>query len=236
MRRFFNAFVGCAVSCCALTSAANADSVEMRRIDAGIGRPIILAGPVIGTPRQIFIGDFINEFRNGTGDGAGLNGTMSTFCTDLAQDASFDWQTFSVVALGQAPDPGPAMGPVKAQALADIIFGAGATAHQDADHAAAFQMLVWEILADYDGTPGSLNLNAGNAQFSQPIYGFFSDVVSIYDSYRAFIGINAPQSLVRAVTNPEFQDQIVLLSVPAPGAAALAGIGLLAGIRRPRRR
>lgn len=103
----------------------------------------------------------------------------------------------------------------------------------------AMSFALSEIIADYDGTVGSLSLTAGNNQFSyisngQPVDG------SIYSKYQQAIGYistaAAPGSSLRLATidNSVNQD-VILIPVPEPSMVSLAGLMGALGLLRRRR-
>lgn len=208
------------------------DTVEVRYIGEGIGRLITLSGSQVGGQSfQFQIGQQVIECRNGVGEGTFLNGTFPSFCTDLGQGDWGGFQTFKVAPLADAPLPGPSMGGAKAQAIADAWFAAAGQQFTNADYAAGLQMLIWDIIYDFDGTQASVSPTTGSVRFSS-VAAYFATDVSIFNALRAHIGDNVPIDGIRALTHPDFQDQIAV--IPAPGAAGLAAVGLivLAGRRR----
>jgi hypothetical protein len=223
------AVAGCGV----LSSIAAADTIEMLRIGNGLGRQITRHGVAMPPGGlDIFIGEFINDFRNGNGVAAGYSGVHRNFCIDLVQEHSPNWEVFDVVPLPLAPVPPPAMGGVRAQAIADAYLGAGAGAHSSADNAAAMQMLIWEIIGDFDGTLASIDINAGNVRYSSG-EAYFASVVAAFNAFKSMVGSGAPLGDLYGVVHPDFQDHMIL--IPGPGAGALAGAAMLLAARRRRR-
>lgn len=226
------------LSCAVLTSLLCAptfanDTVEARYVSEGLGRYLTLRGSQVGGAFSFTIGQQVIECQNGLGEGAFLNGILATFCTDLEQGDWGGFVPFKVVPLASAPLPGPAMGPAKAQAIADIWAAAAGQQFTSNDHAAALQMLIWDIVYDFDGTQASLDAASGTVWFSDPGSGFLPGVTAIFNSLRSSVGTNAPIGGLRGLTHPDFQDQVVL--VPAPGLAGLAVGSVVLAARRRRR-
>ena len=222
-----------ALATLALTAAAGADTVEMRFVEPGLTREVQISGVANIT---VLAGELVHEFRNGTGSAAALQGVIRTFCTEVTQEVTPDWHLYDLVHPSSAPNPGAPMGPDKALQLSRLYEVAGGQQHGDADFAAAFQMLVWEIVYDYDASmpaTGNLDRTAGAIQFLSGD-AHFGSVSAIFDALRADIlatggpGITALQ----AVVNDGHQDQLVLIPLPSAGAMGLAGLGLLAARRR----
>ncbi|MBX3359253.1 MAG: hypothetical protein KF745_12600 [Phycisphaeraceae bacterium] len=221
--------LSCAAVVAVAAGAAVGDTVEMVRVGEGLGRTLKLYGSQVGSSYTFLVGQLTHDFRNGTGEGAGLNGILPVFCTDLEQESSYNWETYEIVPLMAAPLPGPAMGPLKAQAIADIWYGAAGQQFTSNEYAAAVQMLIWDIVYDYNGSAASVDVNTGTVLFAAP-----ADVVLVFDTLRGFIGTNTPIGNLRGLTHPDFQDQVIIVPAPAAGAM-LAGGMLLAGARRRRR-
>lgn len=210
------------------------DTVEVRYIGEGIGRVITLFGSQVGGQSFSFqIGQQVIEARNGIGEGAFLNGVFPTFCTDLGQGDWGGFQVFKVAPLADAPLPGPSMGPIKAQAIADAWFAAGGQQFTSQDYAAGLQMLIWDIIYDYNGSLASLSPTTGTVRFSSA-GSYFATDIGIFNALRAHIGDNHPLDGLRALTHPDFQDQIAIIPSPG-GAAGLAIAGLLLAVTRRRR-
>ena len=230
-------FVFSAVVLSAMSQAAFAvDTVEASRVGYGLTQNINVTGSQIGGSFTFPVGQFVYNFRNGVGEGALLNGDTLTFCTDLAQDVFPGYALYNVVPVANTPDPGPVMGGAKAQAIADVWAAIAGQQFTSAPHAAAFQMLVWEIVYDFTGSVGSLDASSGNVQYqsSASTAGHFSSTLAIFNSFKSAVGGGGSLSDLRAVTNGDNQDQIVI--IPAPGAIALVGAAAFMAVRRNRPR
>ncbi len=178
-----------------------------------------------------------NYFQNGASSSTVWAGQYShnvdgidfkTYCTELTQWAGSG--VFTKVALSDAPQPGSGMGQLKADAIYRLFNATnkGVDINTSAK-AAAFQAVIWEIVYDYNGTETDINKSMGNVKFGT---GINAGLFSLYAGYAtAQSGDTTPR--VIAMTNDTRQDQILV--VPLPGAAAMAGVGLL-GLTTRRRR
>jgi hypothetical protein len=105
-------------------------------------------------------------------------------------------------------------------------------------YATAFQLVVWEIVDDFDGTAGSINADAGNLILTATDGNAMdADILNAMaalttDMMNAIATGGGSFSNVIGLANAGFQDQLVL--VPAPGAMALMGLGGLVASRRRR--
>lgn len=179
-------------------------------------------------------------------------GGVKTFCTQLNENISNNQTvTFNVVAAEAVPDatapgnpnPGP-MGAIKAQVLRDLYARNYSLATLVGSNiaAAAFQVVVWEITHEtlgqgQDAAAFAASLNLLNGTFK--LNGNTNAAVlaaanALLDSLGGqsgsdFLGFAG----LRGLTHVEFQDQLIVVPVPAP--ALLAGLGLLGGVVARRR-
>jgi len=232
-----------AVVVAASCGAAFADTVQVQYLGAGQGRTIRF--DLNGSRQNVFAGQLEHRFSGGTGIGAGLNGDILTYCTDLMQHVSSSTRTFDVVDPQYAP--GQPMGVDRANALRDIYSyadGAQNARGADRDFAAAFQLAVWEIVYDFDSNSGrsSLDIESGHFEsyrtngwrLSSDIRNYLDDIFDAIGSMNARNGMG-----LYAVVNDWKQDQLVEMqmeTIPLPSAAGLGFAGLLgvAGTRRRR--
>ncbi|MEZ6242456.1 MAG: Cys-Gln thioester bond-forming surface protein [Phycisphaerales bacterium] len=217
-------------------TSANADVVQMKFLGTGAGRNVTIRSS--GYDGGVFAGQLEHRI-NAPGDSP-LDGDWITYCVDYYDFVSSRYNQFYVSNLKNAPDHHP-MGEVKAQAIVDLYAYAGGAQldpHASNDFAAAFQLAIWEIIDDYNGSASSLNINAGDFQawtssswrsghtLDSRIADYLCD---LFDA----VGTGGRVPGLVALINDCYQDQIVY--TPAPGV--LAGFGVLGlGASRRRRR
>ena len=155
-----------------------------------------------------------------------------TFCTELAQQTN-NPTTFDFNDVADAPVPGGGMGEYRAgliQSLYDNHYG---SAFSSRTESAAFQLAIWEIVHetgveeggsyDLNVAVGDFRVTGGNVQNEQD--GFGQSAVSLANTWLSGLSSVDVTTLV-ALTNEQYQDQILLIPLPAP--VLMAGIGLLA--------
>ncbi len=182
------------------------------------------------------------------GNPAGLQGGYRAFCIELTQNVSPNTSyTYQTAALEMAPQPATTvtpMGAAKASAIRELfgrfyspsfgfdINGPGISNEE----AAAMQLALWEIVYETASSSGpgpgaafglNFGLAGGNAVFSGN-----ASVLGLASGFLAALDGTGPQALdLIALTSDTAQDMLI----PTPGAAVLAGLGLVAAGRRRRR-
>ncbi len=222
----------------ALAGAAAADSVDLQYTGPGNGHSISVVAN--GTSTSVFAGQLTFAVVNGSGStGVLLNGSLMTYCIDVLEGVGPGLNTYDLAALEDAPVTAggiaPAMGAEKAAAIARLYTAAGGDQFgTDNDFAAAFQLAVWEVIADFGTTGATLDIADGNFEVTGSLNAGTQSVLggllaaAADDSVAKFGGLGA-------LTNSGFQDQLYSVVVPLPGAAGLAAVGL-AGVAFTRRR
>tara|TARA_R110000744_G_scaffold21310_5_gene55308 strand:+ start:2833 stop:3552 length:720 start_codon:yes stop_codon:yes gene_type:complete len=232
-----------AVSALAIaSSAASAGVVDM--IYTGIGAGLsVQVHEGANPPRDLFAGELYHTISNGVGVDAYLNGAQTTFCADLLEAVVFGSNQFTVTDIENMPlTSGGAvpMGAVKADAIRSLYSASVLTLQAGGlsnSYAAAFQLAIWEIVADYDGTDASLDITAGDTIFTKQdgsalqasVFTEFSGIKA--DLMTAMGGGGSSFAGLIGLANEGAQDQFV---VPAPGALALISLGGLVATRRRR--
>ena len=106
-----------------------------------------------------------------------------------------------------------------------------------ANTAATFQAMVWEVLTDYDGTFASLNTTAGGFDISS---GYSGDALLINNLINAAHSGTINNNIILTALDSQTggQDQMYFVVVPLPSSAGLAAVGLMgmAVVRRRRMR
>lgn len=174
---------------------------------------------------------------------------LRTFCVEMNEGFVDDPIAYTVAEVGSVPEeatPGP-MSAAKVTLINDLYaryyrdvmdYADYTTDEADKDLAAAFQLVIWEIShenltsdSDASAVLGELSISTGAMAFT-----------GTYNSETAMIAANMIASLgdggfrtmsnLFGLTNPNNQDMLIV--VPTPAIAGLAGLGL-AGMRRRRR-
>jgi hypothetical protein len=224
------------------STPAIAGVVDMKFTGTGAGSTIQLH--MGANVRDSFAGEIFHEITNAAGAEAFLNGAHTTFCPDISEVVTSDFENYIVSDIEDMPltDGGPApMGLMKADAIRALYSATASTLMAGGlsnDYATAFQLVVWEIVDDFNGTAGSIDADAGNLiltatdgnAMSAGILAAMATLTS--DMMNAIATSGGSYDNVIGLANAGFQDQLVL--VPAPGAMALFAAGGLIATRRRR--
>lgn len=220
----------------ATAGAAIADTVDLNYTGPGAGRAVkVIAG---GTTTDVFAGQLSFTVANGSGStGVRLNGTLLTYCIDVLEPVGAGQNTYTLANLQDAPVTAagtPGMGANKAAAIARMYtVAAGQQFGSSNAFAAAFQIAVWEVIADFDT---GLDVNSGSFQVVQGVNSGVSTALGSLFAAANDTSIGRTRGL-GALTNEGLQDQLYQVVVPLPGAAGMAAVGLLGvGLVTRRRR
>jgi len=220
-----------------ITASALAGTVDVEFTGTGLGRAV--RTHFADRALNVFAGQLRHTFSNGTGQGSALDGDYLTYCTELVQYVVSHPSPYECALLEDVPNTSP-MGPDRAQAIRDLYAHAdgsqfaavGSSANKD--FAAAFQIAVWEAAYDYDGSAGSLDVVGGDLRVTGTGGGPLSAGISGYlDDLFGAVGTGAEVPHLIAVTSEQYQDQIVMIPLPAP--LIIGAVGLAAVIWRQRK-
>ncbi len=213
-----------------------ADTVSMKFTGKGSGSDV--KATYFSTTMNVFAGQLKHMITSGTGWSSRLNGEHRTFCTDFSEYVTTSYQTYRVVDPRWTPNSAP-MGVDKANAIRDIYTTAGITISQTGlnnDLATAFQLAVWDIVADYSASTGVAGLGLSGGHFKATKTNgssLSSGITGHYNTLINSIGHTARTAPVLGLTNNGSQDQLIY--VPTPGSLSLAGLAGLLAARRQRR-
>ena len=181
-----------------------------------------------------------NDASAATGQGDELpDGLVPVFCIDLQQGVRSGYQTYDVIALEDAADPGtyipggPAMGAKRADYLSEMwgrYFNAAASSPAAAE---AFAAAVWEILyEDLPVDPIAYDVTAG------PGFRATGLDSALANSYLHSLGDEfAPRANLKALSHPlsqDFMTEFPASVIPEPLTCSLVGLGGMALIRKRR--
>jgi hypothetical protein len=218
-------------------ASAHAGFIDMKYLGTGRGESV--RATHFGTSTNVFAGQLKHRIENGAGSDAIFNGDHVTFCSDFFQTVTSSFRPYEVVEIDLIPSTQP-MGAAKASAIEAIYAASGSAAlHTSANAAlaAAFQLAVWEIVTDFDGTSGSLSMTAGDFRATKTNGDALSSAVQTHlaSLFAAAFGSSEGGPALSGLRSGSNQDQIVMgFSVPAPATAGLALVGLAAAGRRRR--
>ena len=185
----------------------------------------------------------VNNFKR---QGAGI---IKTFCVEMNEGFVDDPITYTVTDLGGVPEdanPGP-MNSLRQTLMMDLYarhyddatgYAAGDSWEDARNVAAAFQLVVWEISHENFSTDTDVSL--ANAEMSIILGAmaftdtYSADVLAIADGMINSLGDGGYMNFSQLLGLTSMDNQDMLIVVPSPAIAGLAGLGLV-GMRRRRR-
>ena len=212
------------LACLLAFGGAQADTVKITGFLGGRS-----AGVDLDTPRN-------GDFSAGEFTGLWNGNSFSAMCVDVNRDLSFGTTYTNYTAMTPA-----AYGFSSTQVglFNRLYTDYYATSHTNGVNAAAFQIAVWEIT--YDGN-GTLNLGAntftlgsgGNATAKSTAASWLSSLTPLASSAWTFTVLDS-----QSVTGGQSATQDLLVAIPVPEpetyALLLAGLGLLGFVARHRK-
>ena len=179
---------------------------------------------------------------------SGGYGNIGTFCVEMNEGFVDDPIVYTVTDIANVPEHAPpaGMSDAKQTLMKDlyaryydsVMDGSGMSWSDYSNGAAAFQLAIWEIShenlssdSDASAVLGELYITVGAMAFTDT---FNSETAALASQMLASLGDGGFQNYykLRGLTSPNNQDMLIV--VPTPAIAGLAGLGL-AGMRRRRR-
>lgn len=210
-------------------------AADMKYQGVGMGQNVRI--DVGGSVQTVFAGEIVFQIRYATGAAAQFDSlTLPTFCVEPTQHVQSGWRSYALTDTDSAATP--MMDAGRAEALSTVatyFYSQRSAGAIDNDAAAGFQLVLWEIMRDYDEAAGraSLDLAGGSfkatgsngAAFSAPISNWIDQFLDVATTS----AIESPWAFV--LSSATSQDQII----PGPGGMALAYAGLFMIVSRRRR-
>lgn len=189
---------------------------------------------------NVFAGQLFHEAKGGVGSLAYLSGkTVTTYCAEATEYVSRTFTDYAAVKpSGLAPSIWKTNGAAKDTAI-DMLYrnaaGNQTKATVDKDYAAAFQLAVWKIGYDFNGSDSSLDFSSGRFKAGMTSTTGLNTTITGYLT-QLFSGIGtsafpANTSSVVGLTSDCAQDQLIE-AVPEPASMAVLGGGALMMLRR----
>lgn len=235
----------------AMSASASASTLVLKFADVnpGVGISYVFDGNGGSTTAGVF--NWTVQAGT-TASGFSVGQSVKTFCTQLNENISGGQTvTYGMVGTNLVPDNPPAspgnMGYTKAKVMHHLYANYYQTAITGgATQAAAFQILVWEISHEAIAAGAtalsylnSLDVVANTGQFYVTNQGGPTGARTLAASWLTALKADAAANgfdpfSVNGLTNPALQDQLIVV-VPVPAPALLAGLGLIGAVAVRRR-
>ncbi len=227
----------------AAAATAHADIVDLYATGPGRGVDVRLR---MGHEKvTTFAGQLLHQADSATGVGERFLGEHAYYSTEPTDHPATSPMTFTITALYEVPSSRP-MGPAKAAAVESLFaFANGRQFEEDAPaaFAGAFQLALWEVVADYEADEGaeSLDVFEGRFRVAEREHSSFSRDVRAHlgDMFDAVGEAERFSGSVIAMRGDDHQTMLQAVmsdrAVPAPASSAALGAGLLLFATRRRR-
>lgn len=222
-----------------LLAFANADKVNLTYKGNGAGH----SGTIQINGKKLNVGIVQQKFQfAGMIKGSDLysmnNKVGNVYCVDLSQwTDTKNTNCYTIVTADALPVVQGA--PKKAAKLSamNCLWNEGlggqfgnAWTTSNSDYAAAFQLMNWELMTDFDGTLDSIKLDSGSFQLCSSLPAGAVSVFNALKQNMANKDFKCNPAPVRGLVNDCFQDYVT--PVPEPATMAALGLGAAAAIRR----
>ena len=184
----------------------------------------------------------VNSFKAESG------GILKTFCVEMNEGFVDDPIVYTVTEIANVPEelPNPGMSEAQQTLMKDLYarwydqtqYEPGDSWSVASNYASAFQLVVWEIShenftssTDASIALSEMNISRGAMAFTDT---YSAEVANIANNLILSLGTGGFFNYTKllGLTNPNNQDMLIV--VPTPAIAGLAGLGLV-GMRRRRR-
>lgn len=215
----------------AVAGSASAQSVNMHFLGVGQGRNVRVSFD--GHQTNVFAGELRHSITQSNSNEIDV-GDFTTFCVDFAQHVSGNSSPFDVVGLTSTPQ----LTSKTLEAANRMAAAAGSHVEGNRNSAAAVQLVLWEIIYDFDPQVGLASLDLTSGRFSATRTNgnaLWNGVASLANNLLSTSLGDLPSNGsadFRVLASDRRQDQII--SVPSTGPLAVAAVGGLLTVRRRR--
>jgi len=238
MKKSFKTLAFSLLVCLLSAPALALDTVDVTLTGFGLGKNTSVSSNSGGSFSNTWAGFTNATFVNSTSTDV-LDGAYELFCLQLLQSIHFGTtNTFAIqpTLAGNIPDGPPgALSPVAASAVENMFSEADGLQYLSNDDSAAFQLALWDITFDYDGSLASLSLSTGQFRANTN-----ATVAALFDIYvdSAVNGIPLAGDTTYGLQSIKVQDLAFFIpgdrdipcidcNVPESGSLTLLGIGMI---------
>lgn len=215
----------------AVAGSASAQTVTMKFLGTGEGRNVKISFD--GDTSNVFVGELRHRI-SATDMGPEFMGDFTTFCVDLSQVVSSSNNTYHANALPATPQAANK----SLETARRMAAALDAHLPGNQNNSTAVQLVLWELLYDFNPQVGIASLDLTSGRFSAKRTNgsaLWNDVASIANGLLNIATGDLSADAFGKYTvlaSPSKQDQVV--PVPSAGPLALAATGglLLVGRRR----
>jgi hypothetical protein len=187
-------------------------------------------------------------FNYNSVNGTAVGGQFVSFCVELGEGFPDDPISYTIVAPTQVPEEDPPgnmtanqsqmMQDLYSRYYSDVITDNGETWSNYLDEMTAFQLVIWEISHENFSDTSDLSIMKSELSITlgaMAVTDYYSaDVLNSANVMIAALGTGGWNSMSNLLGGTNATNQDLLIVVPSPAIAGLAGLGLV-GMRRRRR-